>query len=180
MDLSTFSSSYLTLPNFKSHQLMGKLHRNYFVANTRSLMLQGATAVESYYLYMCPLRHIIFLIRALLFQCDTKELQENIGRAEDDVLKQCEAKTGLVLSPAFAISQFVTSLAKAIKGDKNSVVCCYVRQTGHIGDFLKYMTSIVKLGNCSFKDVIPTSKMHSQVDMVWIQRTCHKSARKNA
>lgn len=56
-----------------------------------------------------------------------------------------------MLSPAFAIARFATALAKAIKGDNKSVVCCYVRQTGHIGEFLKYMTSIVKLGKFIFQ-----------------------------
>lgn len=81
-----------------------------------------------------------------MFQCDSKDIQENIRFAEDDALKLCKHEDGLVLSPAFAISRFVTALAKAIKGDGTSVVCCYVRQTGHIEKFLKYMISIVKLG----------------------------------
>lgn len=61
-------------------------------------------------------------------------------------MKQCKGEEGLVLSPAFAIARFTTALAKAIKGDDKTVVCCFVRQTGHIADFLKYMTSIAKLG----------------------------------
>lgn len=62
------------------------------------------------------------------------------------MLKFNEHPHGLSVSLAFAVLRFTNSLVKALKGDRNCVECAFVRQVGHIGKFLKYMTSIVKLG----------------------------------
>lgn len=44
------------------------------------------------------------------------------------------------------MSRFINVLLKALKGETNCVDCAFIRQTGHIGQFLPYMTSIVRLG----------------------------------
>lgn len=50
------------------------------------------------------------------------------------------------MTPALAISRFINILLKAMKGETNCVDCAFIRQTGHIGQFIPYMTSIVRLG----------------------------------
>ncbi|CAH1173588.1 unnamed protein product [Phaedon cochleariae] len=73
-------------------------------------------------------------------------LQKCIGNSEDDVLKLYADCGTVCLTPALAISRFVNTLLKALQGETNCVECAFVRQTGHIGQFLPYMTSIVRLG----------------------------------
>lgn len=52
--------------------------------------------------------------------------------------------------PALGIFRFVNMLLKALKGDTNCVDCAFIRQTGHIGQFLPYMISIVRFGKYIF------------------------------
>ncbi|XP_074032302.1 malate dehydrogenase, mitochondrial isoform X2 [Leptinotarsa decemlineata] len=73
-------------------------------------------------------------------------VQQLIGNSEDDVLKLYADCGTVCLSPALAVSRFINTLLKAFKGETNCVECAFVRQTGHIGQFLPYMTSIVRLG----------------------------------
>lgn len=75
-----------------------------------------------------------------------------IKSAENDVLKESNGE-GLVYSPAFGIANFTAALAKAIKGQDGATLCLYVRQTGHVRHFLKYMISVVKLGRNGIESV---------------------------
>lgn len=52
----------------------------------------------------------------------------------------------ICMTPALAVSRFINILLKALKGETNCVDCAFIRQTCHIGQFLPYMTSIVRLG----------------------------------
>ncbi|RZC39697.1 malate dehydrogenase, mitochondrial [Asbolus verrucosus] len=71
------------------------------------------------------------------------KLQEDIANAEETLLRKGAT---WCFSKAAAISRFINLLLEAIKGDKKCAECAFVAQTGHIGKFLPYMTSIVKLG----------------------------------
>ncbi|XP_044254530.1 malate dehydrogenase-like [Tribolium madens] len=72
-----------------------------------------------------------------------KKLQEAIAHGEETLL--CKGSL-FCYSKAVAISRFIDLVVKALKGEKHCVECAFVAQTGHIGEFLPYMTSIVKLG----------------------------------
>lgn len=54
---------------------------------------------------------------------------------------------GCALLTGFGVFRFISSLVKAIHGSQCMYECAYVRQPGHIGEFLPYMSSLVKLGN---------------------------------
>ncbi|XP_050513858.1 uncharacterized protein LOC114338545 isoform X1 [Diabrotica virgifera virgifera] len=74
-----------------------------------------------------------------------RELRQQIFNSEHDILKlYCEKKV-VCLTPALAISRFINTLLKTLKGQTNCAECAFVRQMGHIGNFLPYMTSIVRL-----------------------------------
>ncbi|KAJ3659118.1 hypothetical protein Zmor_010825 [Zophobas morio] len=71
------------------------------------------------------------------------QLQEEIANAEETLLTK---GSPMCYSNALAITRFINLLLKAFRGERNCVECAYVAQTGHIGDLLPYMTSIVQLG----------------------------------
>ncbi|XP_022899823.1 malate dehydrogenase, mitochondrial-like [Onthophagus taurus] len=75
-------------------------------------------------------------------------LRDKIASAEDEALdlKYIESTGSCFLSSAFATARFTASVIKGLKGDANVVECGFVRQLGHIQEFLPYMGSIVKLG----------------------------------
>ncbi|KAF7287904.1 hypothetical protein GWI33_000251 [Rhynchophorus ferrugineus] len=75
-----------------------------------------------------------------------KLIQDSIIISEDEVLKAYGDRSAPCLASALAISRFVNSQLKAMTGETNCVDCAFVKQTGHIGQFLPYMTSIVRLG----------------------------------
>ncbi|EFA02020.1 malate dehydrogenase [Tribolium castaneum] len=72
-----------------------------------------------------------------------KKLQEAVAHGEETLL--CKGAM-FCYSKAVAISRFIHLVVKALKGEKHCVESAFVAQTGHIGEFLPYMTSIVKLG----------------------------------
>jgi malate/lactate dehydrogenase len=80
----------------------------------------------------------------VLLQKIYSKLQDAVANAEETLLSKGAM---FCFSKAVAISRFVNLVLKALKGDKKAVECAFVAQTGHIGDFLPYMTSIVKLGS---------------------------------
>ncbi|XP_072397727.1 malate dehydrogenase-like isoform X2 [Diabrotica undecimpunctata] len=74
-----------------------------------------------------------------------RDIRQKILNSEHDILKlYCEEKV-VCLTPALAISRFINTLLKTLKGQTNCAECAFVRQMGHIGNFLPYMTSIVRL-----------------------------------
>ncbi|XP_030745579.1 malate dehydrogenase, mitochondrial-like [Sitophilus oryzae] len=75
-----------------------------------------------------------------------KIIQDSIAISEDEVLKAYHNRGTSCLAAALAISRFVNCQLKALNGETNCVDCAFVKQTGHIGQFLPYMTSIVRLG----------------------------------
>ncbi|XP_050295134.1 malate dehydrogenase-like [Anthonomus grandis grandis] len=75
-----------------------------------------------------------------------KIIQDSIGIAEDEVIKAYGDQGSVCLAPALSISRFINTQLKALKGESSCVECAFVKQTGHIGQFLPYMTSIVRLG----------------------------------
>ncbi|XP_056639721.1 malate dehydrogenase, mitochondrial-like [Diorhabda sublineata] len=76
----------------------------------------------------------------------SSDVQKQIVGTENEILKLHENCKGMYLIPALGIYRFINSLIKAYNGDTNCVECAFVRQTGHIGNFLPYMTSIIKFG----------------------------------
>ncbi|XP_018575306.1 uncharacterized protein LOC108914084 [Anoplophora glabripennis] len=74
------------------------------------------------------------------------KVQNSLANSEDDVLRQYADCGTICFSPALAISRFINLLLRALMGDTNCVDCAFVGQTGHIGQFLPYMASIVRLG----------------------------------
>ncbi|CAH0560145.1 unnamed protein product [Brassicogethes aeneus] len=80
-------------------------------------------------------------------QSTTQLIQRNICEAEDDILKLFKDPSSCIsLSTAVGVARFVNNLTKAILGETNCVDCAFVRQMGHIANFLPYMTSIIRLG----------------------------------
>lgn len=78
--------------------------------------------------------------------------------SEDEILEEkCKEKSpgGCSMLYAFGASRFITSLLKAMKGNPDIYECAYVRQVDNIGEFLPYMSTIVKLG----KDGVQQSYM---------------------
>ncbi|KAL1509219.1 hypothetical protein ABEB36_003989 [Hypothenemus hampei] len=75
-----------------------------------------------------------------------KMIQDSLAICEDEVIKLYGHNGTVCLSPALAISRFVNAQLKALSGETNCVDCAFVKQTAHIGQFLPYMTSIVRLG----------------------------------
>lgn len=75
-----------------------------------------------------------------------KTLQETISKSEDHILKLYADYGTIGAAPALATSRFINIQLKALKGETDCVDCAFIRQTGHIGQYLPYMTSIVRLG----------------------------------
>lgn len=73
-------------------------------------------------------------------------MQNTISKCEDDILKHYADCGTIGASSALATSRFINILLKALKGDTNCVDCAFIRQTGHIGQYLPYMATIVRLG----------------------------------
>ncbi|CAG9761943.1 unnamed protein product [Ceutorhynchus assimilis] len=74
-----------------------------------------------------------------------KMIQDSISIAEDEVLKS--SGDGMTcLSSALGVAKFVNAQCKALSGVTNCVDCAFVKQTGHVCQFLPYMASIVRLG----------------------------------
>lgn len=74
-------------------------------------------------------------------------MYSKIINSEDQILEEkCKEGTGgCNILYAFAASRFVTSVLKAIRGDNNVYECAYVRQIDEIGEFLPYMSTLVRL-----------------------------------
>lgn len=87
---------------------------------------------EIYFIFFCQQVH--------------STIQNNLANSEGDILKLYADCGTICFSPALAISRFINLLLRALKGDNNCVDCAFVKQTGHIGHFLPYMASIVRLG----------------------------------
>ncbi|KAK4887540.1 hypothetical protein RN001_003811 [Aquatica leii] len=75
-------------------------------------------------------------------------LHNQICKAEDEALvkKYTENSGPCAISAAYATSKFVISVVRGLLDIFYGVECAYVRQVGHCGVFLPYMTSVVKLG----------------------------------
>ncbi|CAH1992435.1 unnamed protein product [Acanthoscelides obtectus] len=126
---------------------VGSMRANYHIAN-----VTGQRAAD----VICPIVGGLSTncLVAVLSQTKPKTtspqiiptVQKLIGESEDDVLKLYADCHTVCLSPALAVARFVNTMLKALRGDTNCVDCAFVAQTGHIGQFLPYMTSIVRLG----------------------------------
>nr|CAH7753442.1 unnamed protein product [Callosobruchus chinensis] len=126
---------------------VGCMRANYHIAN-----VTGQSAAD----VLCPIVGGLSAncLVAVLSQARPKgtspqkipTLQKIIGESEHDVLKLYADCETVCLTPALAIARFVNVLLKALQGDTNCVDCAFVAQPGHIGQFLPYMTSIVRLG----------------------------------
>ncbi|XP_060530197.1 malate dehydrogenase, mitochondrial-like [Cylas formicarius] len=75
-----------------------------------------------------------------------KTIQDLLSKSERELVKSYRQNQIVCLASALAVSRFIDSLSKALNGASNCVECAFIRQTGHIGQFLPYMTSIVRLG----------------------------------
>ncbi|XP_074032301.1 malate dehydrogenase, mitochondrial isoform X1 [Leptinotarsa decemlineata] len=137
---------------YDSRKIIGITNVTSMRANSQVAAATGRGASE----IVCPVvgGSSTNCVVAVLSQVRPKELdlkcpgsvQQLIGNSEDDVLKLYADCGTVCLSPALAVSRFINTLLKAFKGETNCVECAFVRQTGHIGQFLPYMTSIVRLG----------------------------------
>ncbi|KAJ8919527.1 hypothetical protein NQ315_002148 [Exocentrus adspersus] len=85
-------------------------------------------------------------LNAFLLQQVQTSIQNQLGNSEDDLLKLYADCGTICYSPALAISRFINFLLRALMGDSTCVDYAFVRQMGHIGQFLPYMASIVRLG----------------------------------
>ncbi|ERL85457.1 hypothetical protein D910_02876 [Dendroctonus ponderosae] len=77
-----------------------------------------------------------------------KIIQGAIHFAEDEALKMHGEHGSECLSSALAVSRFVNTQLKALRGETNCVDYAFVKQPAHIGlgHILPYMTTIVRLG----------------------------------
>ncbi|KAG5895772.1 hypothetical protein JTB14_001620 [Gonioctena quinquepunctata] len=135
---------------YDSRRIIGITNVTCMRANSLIAAESGKNAAE----VMCPVvgGSSLNCVVAVLSQVRPKgltlpaTLQKTIDESENDVLKLYADCGTVCLTPALAIARFMNTLLKAFKGETSCAECAFVRQTGHIGQFLPYMTSIVKLG----------------------------------
>ncbi|KAJ8986056.1 hypothetical protein NQ317_003349 [Molorchus minor] len=124
---------------------IGSMRANHFIAAKT-----GLNALD----VLCPIIGglssdclVSVLSQARPFQLHPKDfraVQNAVTGAEDNVLNLYAGCAEVCLSPALAISRFISSLIKALKGNSSCVDCAYVKQMGHIA--LPTIQELITLG----------------------------------